>query len=174
MSKDNQFIVDGKIVYGKVHTADQLAQAFVLDLVPLNSDELAKLTAVGAPIAKKKDGTLIDHSSLGIPGTVFKMKRKVKTVDGKDLDPPKVLDGKLKEFKENLGNGSVVRVFGSVYDYTFAGKKGKGIGFDTVQVLQYVPFSGGTRATVVEGAFDSSTLNTDDTQTVINTKDSII
>lgn len=74
---------------------------------------------------------------------VFRRKNS-KKIKGEEVvfGPPKVTDKDGNEFKEAIGNGSVVSVNISLYDYTDpeSGQQGKGLRLEGVKVLTHIPY----------------------------------
>ena len=63
-------------------------------------------------------------------GDFVSVKRKVARKDGKENQAPVVIDDKLRPFNDLIGNGSVVNVKISTFDWDFKGKTGVGAATD--------------------------------------------
>lgn len=72
----------------------------------------------------------------------IKFKRKVTTAKGKANRQPVVVDANRNPFTELIGNGSVVNVQYKEYEWNYAGKSGKGLDLQGVQVVEHKPFAG--------------------------------
>ena len=164
-----EFIVDVKVIYAKVQQPDKETGTYALDMIPLDKDEEAKLIAVGLAPAKRQDGTMVSHANLGLEGNVFRAKRKTVTIGGKTLSPPIVTDSQNTPLTTLLGNGTTARVFGSVYEYNMSGKSGVAAGFNRIQVIDLIPYTGKAVPTI-KGGFVASNLP----DAIEETKDSII
>ena len=164
-----EFIVDVKVIYAKVQQPDKETGTYALDMIPLDKDEEAKLIAVGLAPAKRQDGTMVSHANLGFEGNVFRAKRKTTLKDGTILPPPIVTDSQSNPITMLLGHGTIARVFGTTYDWKMNGKSGVAAGFNRVQVIDLIPYTGKTVPTI-KGGFVASNLP----DAIEETKDSII
>lgn len=136
----SKFKVDGIAFYAKVHSPDEMSDAYCVDFIPLNEAEEAKLLEVGAKKAVRRDGSAVEHS--GFEGrSVYKIKRKTTTRSGEELGPPNVVDSQGNATDAFIGNGSKIRVYGKAFNWNFKGKSGTGLGLNTVQVLELVEYS---------------------------------
>lgn len=156
MSKVDSLIVEGVSFFASVHTPNKATGTYSIDLV-VDADTSKKLQEVGIPLAKDKDGNNKTHE--GVSGDVFRFKKKLASKLGKALTPPKVVDSQGTPMKELVGNGSKVRLYLGVYDYTMNGKSGTSAALNVVQVLDLVEFHGG--GIIKEDGF--TTGNTTDT-----------
>ena len=136
----SKFKVDGTVFYAKVYSPDEMSDAYSVDLIPLNDEENAKLVAVGAQPAKRRDGSAVEH--VGFEGKpVYKIKRKTHTRSGEELGAPSVVDSQGNAIDALIGNGSKIRVYGKAFNWNFKGKSGTGLGLNTVQVLELVEYN---------------------------------
>ena len=76
-------------------------------------------------------------------GPALIMKRKVNGPKGMIRPAPRLFDKDKQEISTAVGNGSQVRVQFNEYDWEYAGKKGKGIDLQAVQVLNLVEYRNG-------------------------------
>lgn len=101
---------------------------WTIDVV-INAAQKKNLEDAGFKTKVDKDGD-----------TVFKVKRKVTSMEGKDFDPPEVVDTAGNPFTKLIGNKSKVKVKFSAYDWTAFGNAGKAAWLDKVIVLEHVPY----------------------------------
>lgn len=155
---DNRIVIDGTLIWAKVHKPDERYPMYSTEFQPLNDTELSKLKAAGLKPSTKKDGTKVDQSAAGFAGDIYKAKRKLVTGKGVPLSPPVVTDANNVLFKEPLGNGTVARIHGSTYK-TPTGEVM--LGFDRIQVIKFVPYTKGEFAPApIEGGFSADTVLT--------------
>lgn len=140
MSKVDTLIVEGTSFFASVHSPNKATGTYSIDLV-VDDATSKKLQEAGIPLAKDKDGNKKTHE--GAKGDVFRFKKKLASKLGKALTPPKVVDSQGTPMKELVGNGSRVRLYLGVYDYTMNGKSGTAAALNVVQVLDLVEFHGG-------------------------------
>ncbi len=76
-------------------------------------------------------------------GPALIMKRKVNGPKGMIRPAPRLFDKDKQEISTAVGNGSQVRVQFNEYDWEYAGKQGKGIDLQAVQVLNLVEYRNG-------------------------------
>jgi len=69
-------------------------------------------------------------------------KRKELRKDGSKNKQPRLVDNNLETITDNVGNGSLINVQFSVYNWEFKGKKGIGLELQAIQVLKLVPYAG--------------------------------
>jgi hypothetical protein len=128
-------IAKGTAMWAKVHRPvanyNKDGYEYTIDLI-VDKEEAAKLKEVGATV-REKGGDL-----------VVKFKLKVERKDGSKNEPPLIVDADKMPTKEEIGNGSKVRVQYRTYDWEFGKKKGTSIALQAVQVLELVEFKGGT------------------------------
>jgi len=76
-------------------------------------------------------------------GPALIMKRKVNGPKGMIRPAPRLFDKDKQEISTAVGNGSQVRVQFNEYDWEYAGKQGKGLDLQAVQVLNLVEYRNG-------------------------------
>ena len=76
-------------------------------------------------------------------GPALIMKRKVNGPKGMVRPAPRLFDKDKQEVSTAVGNGSQVRVQFNEYDWEYAGKQGKGLDLQAVQVLNLVEYRNG-------------------------------
>lgn len=95
------------------------------------TDEVAKQAKKDGLNPKKKDDKW-----------VIKFKRKVFKKDGTENPKPKVVDSANNEFTGLIGNGSVVNVAYSLYEWSNKFGTGTGVDLQGIQVIDLVPYKG--------------------------------
>ena len=128
-------IVDGKAYWASVTTPNTTFEpVYTVDLVV--SDEVAKEFEEKG--IKVKDFSLKDEN--GEPqyiGKALTIKRKVNGKKG--VRPaPKLMDRNKVEINTKVGNGSDVRVQYNDYPWEYAGKSGRSLDFQGMQVINLV------------------------------------
>lgn len=122
--------VDGISYYASVQKPNKMSEKYEISLV-VDDNVAQDLINAGLQPAKNQDGTL--KSMLEHPGKkVFKFKSKMKV---------KVVDSVGTPVDCLVGNGSKVRVYGTISEWTFNSKKGISGYLNTVQVIELVEFS---------------------------------
>jgi len=76
-------------------------------------------------------------------GPALIIKRKVNGPKGMVRPAPRLFDKDKQEISTAVGNGSQVRVQFNEYDWEYAGKQGKGLDLQAVQVLNLVEYRNG-------------------------------
>ena len=78
--------------------------------------------------------------------------------DGQRNRQPELIDGQKKSLDCMIGNGSLVNVLYSTYDWEYRGRKGTSADLRTVQVLDLVPYKDGNDDELKEipGTFSST------------------
>ncbi len=166
MEKREEVTLEGKSYYASVHTPNQTAGAFVIDVQSSNKAQVDVLLRGGLKAASKADGTLVDHDGSGNP--VFRFKRKLVSIKtGKSLGKPIVVDSQVNPMNELIGNGSDVIVKGSMYPYSVAGKTGTALGLNSVQVVNLVRFAKGGLTPIAGGFVTSGLSSHDETESLI-------
>ena len=111
------------------------------------------------------DATADDFKSRGVTvktddrGNIIKFKRKVSRQDGSQNPTPRLVDSAKNPVDVLVGNGSTVKVLYKEFEWQFAGKSGKSLDLQAVQVLDLVPY--GEDFDVAEG-FSSAKENGED------------
>ena len=128
-------IVDGKAYWASVTTPNTTFEpVYTVDLVV--SDDVAKEFEEKG--IKVKDFSLKDEN--GEPqyiGKALTIKRKVNGKKG--VRPaPKLMDRNKVEINTKVGNGSEVRVQYNDYPWEYAGKSGRSLDFQGMQVINLV------------------------------------
>ena len=77
-------------------------------------------------------------------GPALVIKRKVNGPNGMIRQAPKLFDADKKPLDELIGNGSKVKIQFNPYDWEYAGKTGKSLDFQAMQVLELVEYEGRT------------------------------
>ena len=77
-------------------------------------------------------------------GPALVIKRKVNGPNGMIRQAPKLYDADKKPLDELIGNGSKVKIQFNPYDWEYAGKTGKSLDFQAMQVLELVEYEGRT------------------------------
>lgn len=120
--------LNGTVKWAKVFEPDtRYNPKWSIDLYPAD-EVLVKLKKAGFALKEDKEGQMFIH-----------IKRNVTRKDGTPNDQPRVVgpDGKTPWNTSNLiGNGSVVNVLTS--DYEYGGKRY--LGLNAVQVVDHVPY----------------------------------
>lgn len=96
----------------------------------LNAEQLNAVKAEGVPFKTDDDGAYIQA------------KRKVKTNEGKEIKPPRVVDMAKQPFTKEIGNWSVCNVIVDFYDWEFNKKSGRGAWLNAVQVVDWKEYVG--------------------------------
>ena len=73
-------------------------------------------------------------------GSAIVIKRKVNGPNGMVRSAPRLLDQNKQEVNLAVGNGSKVRVQCNEYDWEYAGKAGKGLDFQAIQIIDLVEY----------------------------------
>ncbi len=76
-------------------------------------------------------------------GPALIVKRKVNGPKGMVRPAPRLFDKDKQEISTAVGNGSQVRVQFNEYDWEYAGKQGKGLDLQAVQILNLVEYKNG-------------------------------
>jgi len=77
-------------------------------------------------------------------GPALVIKRKVNGPNGMIRQAPKLFDVEKKPLDELIGNGSKVKIQFNPYDWEYAGKTGRSLDFQAMQVLELVEYEGRT------------------------------
>jgi hypothetical protein len=112
------------------------------------------------------DITAKDFASRGVTvkederGKVLKFKRKVERQDGTANPMPRLVDAKKNPIDVLIGNGSIVKVLYKEFEWEFAGKSGRSLDLQAVQVLDLIPY--GEDFDIAEGYVDPNGKGTDE------------
>jgi hypothetical protein len=153
MSKRETVIVEGVVFYANVLKPNPRTEKYSVDLV-VDDETATKLEGLGLKSAIRRDGSAVKHGELS--GKVFRITQKTMTSDGRAMTPPLVVDSQNNPVTEIIGNGSKIRVKANVYEWAFQGKKGVAAGLSAVQVVDLIPYTGGTAFEKVEDGFVTS------------------
>lgn len=96
----------------------------------LSGEQLNEVKAEGLPFKTDEEGAYIVA------------KRKTKTVEGKDIPAPRVVDMNKQPFNKEIGNGSVCNVIFDVYEWEYMKRKGKSAWLNAVQVVDWKEYLG--------------------------------
>ena len=77
-------------------------------------------------------------------GPALVIKRKVNGPNGMIRNAPKLLDKEGNDLDILIGNGSKVKIQFNPYDWEYAGKTGRSLAFQAMQVLELVEYEGRT------------------------------
>jgi len=131
--------MDAHIISGKAYWASVVKPnttyegAWQVD-VCLDEDNKSMVESLGLTVQNKGDEK----------GDFVKIKRKVNKLDGSQRTAPIVKDSNNNDWDDRLiGNGSLVNVKFSTYDWNYNNKKGKASFLLAVQVVDLVPYGGG-------------------------------
>ena len=112
------------------------------------------------------DITAKDFASRGVTvkederGKVLKFKRKVERQDGTANPMPRLVDAKKNPIDVLVGNGSMGKVLYKEIEWTFAGKSGRSLDLQAVQVLDLIPY--GEDFDIAEGYVAENGKGTDE------------
>ncbi len=165
------FYLIGNAYYPHLHRPHKAAETdklkYSLDLT-VDKKTAKFLEELGVPIKNRATGkNVLKKDETDTKGDYVTLKRSAEYIkDGElvKLSAPKVIDAKTNTIPESIliGNGSLVKVKASIYKYTKP-KKGVGLGFIAVQVLDLVPFEA-KNSSILEGfdAEEGYTIDTND------------
>lgn len=130
-SKSDSFVLQGKAFYLNSARPNELSGKYQMDLC-VDDATVERLTTLGIEVKNKGDDR----------GNFVTLKRSAETKDGKPMSGPRVIDSEKNEIPDDIlvGNGSTVKVITNKFDWKFKGKTGVGLGLDTVQVLDLIPY----------------------------------
>ena len=135
--------VRGLITWAFLTKPDQYGK-FSFNLL-INEEEKDKLTkaipSVKPPYAKDANTGLWQ----------LKLGRKSVAMDGKKMQPIRLVDSQKTPINTILGNGSEVNVSLSEYNYTHQGKQGWKFNVNTVQLIKLVPYEKDGLSVVKDG-----------------------
>ena len=112
------------------------------------------------------DITAKDFASRGVTvkederGKVLKFKRKVARQDGTANPMPRLVDAKKNPIDVLVGNGSQVKVLYKEFEWTFAGKSGRSLDLQALQVIDLIPY--GEDFDIAEGYVAENGKGTDE------------
>ncbi len=144
-------LLKGKVYWARLTKPNDMSGKYELDLGHLSKKDIAKIEAEGVEV--KTDTT--DQDDPNYKGDFVKLKASSEDKDGNKRKPPKVVDAKKnklpREVVASLGNGSVCIVQVNPYEWTYKKSTGVSLGLNTVQVLEYVEYSGDAELSEEEG-----------------------
>ena len=112
------------------------------------------------------DITAKDFASRGVTvkederGKVLKFERKVARQDGTANPMPRLVDAKKNPIDVLVGNGSQAKVLYKEFEWTFAGKSGRSLDLQAVQVIDLIPY--GEDFDIAEGYVAENGKGTDE------------
>lgn len=135
----DKFILTGKVFWASVRKPNELSGKYQMDLSV--DDETAEMLEEKGVIVKEEEnedqkGTQNDR------GRYVTLKQGTERKDGTKMHKPLVIDGKRNPVPEDvkIGNGSIVNVETSVFDWKFKGKTGKSLNLGPIQLKTLVKF----------------------------------
>ena len=130
-------VITGKAYWASVVSPNKTFDVdgtWTLDVCNLDKKNIEMVKADGLTIKNKGDDR----------GDFVTVKRKVKRKDGNENVAPHVVDAQKRPLINTLiGNGSLVNVLYSTYDWEFKGRKGTSADLKSVQVTDLVPYDSG-------------------------------
>ena len=130
-------VITGKAYWASITSPNTTFDAdgvWTLDVCNLDKKNIEMVKADGLTIKNKGDDR----------GDFVTVKRKVKRKDGNENAAPHVVDAQKRPLINTLiGNGSLVNVLYSTYDWEFKGRKGTSADLQSVQVTDLVPYDSG-------------------------------
>tara|TARA_R110002050_G_scaffold19319_2_gene55632 strand:- start:637 stop:1104 length:468 start_codon:yes stop_codon:yes gene_type:complete len=130
-------VITGKAYWASITSPNTTFDAdgvWTLDVCNLDKKNIEMVKADGLTIKNKGDDR----------GDFVTVKRKVKRKDGNENVAPHVVDAQKRPLINTLiGNGSLVNVLYSTYDWEFKGRKGTSADLKSVQVTDLVPYDSG-------------------------------
>jgi len=125
-------VITGKAMWASVQEPNTTFEPmWTIDLII--NEKQAKMFSAGGHKVK----TNAETGELSV-----KFKRKVTTAKGKGNRPPVVVDMHRNPFDVLIGNGSEVNVQYREFEWNYAGKSGKGLDLQGVQVVSLKEFEG--------------------------------
>ena len=127
------------ILNGKAYWASVVSPNTTFDADGVYSIDVA----VDAENKKKAEAEGLSIKNKGDERNDFvTIKRKVRRKDGSKNRQPELMDGQKKLIPNTMvGNGSLVNVLYSTYDWEYRGRKGVGADLRSVQVVDLIPYS---------------------------------
>ena len=132
-------VITGKAYWASITTPNKtfdIDGVWTLDVCNLDKKNIEMVKADGLTIKNKGDER----------GDFVTIKRKVKRKDGNENAAPNVVDAQKRPLINTLiGNGSIVNVLYSTYDWEFKGRKGTSADLKSVQLTDLVPYETGPK-----------------------------
>jgi|TARA_R110000803_G_scaffold202637_2_gene267851 hypothetical protein len=133
-------VITGKAYWASVVSPNKTFDVdgtWTLDVCNLDKKNIEMVKADGLTIKNKGDDR----------GDFVTIKRKVKRKDGNENAAPIVVDAQKRPLALDIliGNGSLVNVLYSTYDWEFKGRKGTSADLKSVQVTDLVPYESGPK-----------------------------
>ena len=143
-------IISGKAYWASLTSPNTTFEPVWCVDVCLDEDTKSKVESLGLAVQNKGDDR----------GDFVKIKRKVNKKDGSVRPSPVIRDSQNNTWDGNLvGNGSLVNVKFTTYDWTYAGKSGVASDLMGVQVVDLVSFGGdGSNFDAVDGGYTVGAL----------------
>ena len=144
------------VIQGKAYWAAIKSPNTTFDPDGMWTVDVCNLDEANLNIANKNN--LIVKNKGDDRGDFVTIKRKVMRKDGQRNRQPELIDGQKKSLDCMIGNGSLVNVLYSTYDWEYRGRKGTSADLRTVQVLDLVPYKDGNDEELKEipGTFSST------------------
>jgi hypothetical protein len=144
------------VIQGKAYWAAVKSPNTTFDTDGMWTVDVCNLDEANLNIANKD--SLIVKNKGDDRGDFVTIKRKVMRKDGQRNRQPELIDGQKKSLDCMIGNGSLVNVLYSTYDWEYRGRKGTSADLRTVQVLDLVPYKDGNDDELKEipGTFSST------------------
>jgi hypothetical protein len=144
------------VIQGKAYWAAVKSPNTTFDPDGMWTVDVCNLDEANLNIANKD--SLIVKNKGDDRGDFVTIKRKVMRKDGQRNRQPELIDGQKKSLDCMIGNGSLVNVLYSTYDWEYRGRKGTSADLRTVQVLDLVPYKDGNDDELKEipGTFSST------------------
>ncbi len=138
-------IISGKAYWASVISPNTTYEPVWQVDVCLDDDSKNLVESLGLNVQNKDDDR----------GDFIKIKRKVNKRDGSQRTAPVVKDSENNNWDDRLiGNGSMVNVKFSTYDWEYNKKKGVATDLIAIQVVDLVPYGGsGSEFEPVKGGF---------------------
>ena len=150
------------VIQGKAYWAAIKSPNTTFDPDGMWTVDVCNLDEANLNIANKNN--LIVKNKGDDRGDFVTIKRKVMRKDGQRNRQRELIDGQKKALDCMIGNGSLVNVLYSTYDWEYRGRKGTSADLRTVQVLDLVPYKDGNDDELPEipGTYSSTDAVADD------------
>ena len=138
-------VITGKAYWAKVHSPDTRYEPVYSIDICVDDNNREAITRDGLAIKNKGDER----------GDFVQIKQKVSRRDGSENPAPIVLDAQKNPMTKAIGNGSIVNVLYTPYEWEMNGKRGVSPLLKKVQVVNLVPY--GEDFDVVDGGYVEGT-----------------
>lgn len=143
MQKENKsFVLTGKAYWAHLRKPNEESGKYQMDL-SIDDKTKAMLEDLGITVKNAALGIGTKNKIPNDPrGNFVTLKKNHMLEDGTLLPPPAVVDGKKQSLPSEtlIGNGSIVNVASSIYDWKFKSKTGKSLNLNAVQVKTLVKY----------------------------------